>query len=115
MTLLAWARAWCSGKPFVVPLWNLILCNKSTDRCSALHTYQHLALVSIHTLASMHVCVYLSCVVLQVLLSGAQALPLYPELALLHSMEGNHGAALLMLALLPPRLVEGAISYCRCG
>jgi hypothetical protein len=53
--------------------------------------------------------------VLQELLSAAQTLPLYPELALLHSRAGNHTAALLLLALLPPRLVEGAIAYCRCG
>jgi hypothetical protein len=52
---------------------------------------------------------------LQVLLSTAQALPLYPELALLHSRAGNHSAALLLLALMQPRLVEGAIAYCRCG
>jgi hypothetical protein len=52
-------------------------------------------------------------VLLQVLLSSACALPLYPELALMHSRAGNHVAALLLLALLPPRLVEGAISYCR--
>lgn len=55
------------------------------------------------------------CIVLQVLLSAAAALPLYPELALMHSRAGNHGAALLLLALMPPRLVEGAISYCRWG
>lgn len=52
---------------------------------------------------------------LQELLFAAQALPLYPELALLHSRAANHTAALLLLALLPPRLVEGAIAYCRCG
>lgn len=48
------------------------------------------------------------------LLSAAQALPLYPELYLMHSRAGHHTAALLLLALMPPRLVEGAISYCRC-
>lgn len=52
--------------------------------------------------------------VLQVLLSAARALPLYPELALLHSRRSDHAAALMLLALLPPRLVEGAIAYCRC-
>lgn len=52
---------------------------------------------------------------LQVLLSAAQSLPLYPELALLHSREGSHAATLLLLTLLPPRLVEGAITYCRCA
>lgn len=49
----------------------------------------------------------------QVLLAAAQALPLYPELALLHSRAEDHATALLLLALLPPRLVEGAIAYCR--
>jgi hypothetical protein len=60
--------------------------------------------------ASLCVCA----AVLQVLLSAARALPLYPELALLHSRHGDHAAALMLLALLPPRLVEGAIAYCRC-
>jgi hypothetical protein len=49
----------------------------------------------------------------QALLPAAQALPLFAEQALLLSRAGDHAAALLLLALLPPRLVEGAICYCR--
>lgn len=51
--------------------------------------------------------------VLQAVLAPADQLPLYPEQALLHSRAGNHPAALALLALYPPLLVEGAISYCR--
>jgi hypothetical protein len=50
---------------------------------------------------------------LQAVLSAAKPLPLHPEQALLHSRLGNHPAALALLALAPPRLVEGAIAYCR--
>jgi hypothetical protein len=49
----------------------------------------------------------------QAVLTAAQPLPLHPEQALLHSRLGNHSAALALLALAPPRLVEGAIAYCR--
>jgi hypothetical protein len=49
----------------------------------------------------------------QAVLSAAAPLPLHPEQALLHSRLGNHPAALALLALAPPRLVEGAIAYCR--
>uniref|UniRef100_A0A383VGG5 Uncharacterized protein n=1 Tax=Tetradesmus obliquus TaxID=3088 RepID=A0A383VGG5_TETOB len=49
----------------------------------------------------------------QAVLSAAQPLPLHPEQALLHSRLGDHPAALALLALAPPRLVEGAIAYCR--
>lgn len=50
---------------------------------------------------------------LQTVLSAAAYLPLYPELALLYSRASNHSAALALLALFPPRLVEECISYCR--
>lgn len=44
----------------------------------------------------------------------AQALPLFPELALLLSRLSQHKAALLLLALMPPHMVDGAITYCWC-
>eukprot|EP00775_Hariotina_reticulata_P007195 gene7195-7409_t len=50
---------------------------------------------------------------MQLVLAAAQKLPLYPEQALVHSRAGNHAAALSLLALLPPRLVEGSTAYCR--
>jgi hypothetical protein len=50
---------------------------------------------------------------MQAVLAAAAPLPLHPEQALLHSRLGNHPAALALLALAPPRLVEGAIAYCR--
>eukprot|EP00879_Flechtneria_rotunda_P016169 GHRR01016913.1.p1 GENE.GHRR01016913.1~~GHRR01016913.1.p1 ORF type:complete len:623 (+),score=242.39 GHRR01016913.1:648-2516(+) len=49
----------------------------------------------------------------QAVLAGAVELPVYPEQALLLSRCGDHTSALALLALPPPRQVEGAISYAR--